>query len=512
MSNEVGFSNELRLLSRSASLVMVGILFSTGFEFISRLVMAHNLTLSEYGSISLGLRLLQITLFVSLVGVNVGIPPLMAASADDDNELEFLIGGSLIIALLTSSLVTVSLVLLSDTLGNVYGIAALAEIIRTLAWAIIPLVIIKVTTGVLRGLGKYKPKILIEDLLLGSSRLIFILFALFLATGVIGVSTAIAVASLIISIVYVLHFIRINTEGCSIRISSAKRVLTFSAPLLWKGLASEITVSIDIMLLGVFATSSVVGVFSATVTISQVINIVGISFAYLFSPVIAQVLSRRNWREARGLYVAVSKWSLIFTFPFFLTIILYPQTVLSLFGISYVGGASSLRVLACAYFIHSVFGLSSITVTSYGKPTVDAIAWTLGIPVGFTVAYSLIPMWGGVGAALGTLAGLIVVNSINICFIRRKLGVFPFSQAHAKSLVGVLSLSVVLAIMFPEPASGFGFVWLPVIFLCITILSFFGVLLSRGFSPEDVVLLELVEEITHLKMHRIRTILSKLVR
>ncbi|MFW9887432.1 MAG: oligosaccharide flippase family protein [Candidatus Thorarchaeota archaeon] len=512
MNSEGHSLYELRLVSRGASLVMAGVLFSTAFDFIGRLVMANNLTQSDYGTIALGLRLLQIALFVSLVGVNVGIPPLMATSVDDDSELRYLIGSALIISMVSSSLVTITLFLLSHTLEVVYAIVGLGQFVGLLAWAVIPIVLIKVITGILRGFNEYKPKVLIEDLLLGSSRFTFIIIAILVMAGVSGIAVAVAGAGLGTSVAYVVYYIRFSSIGISINKTSTKRVFAFSAPLLWKGLANEITVSIDILLLGVFTTSSVVGVFSATVTLSQAINLVLLSLTYLYSPVAAQIISRRNYNDAGQLYTIASKWSLVFTFPLFMLLVLYPQTVLLLFGNSYIVGETSLRILSFAYFIHAILGLSGITVTSSGKPTIEAAAWTLGVPTAFTASFFLIPIWSSIGAAIGTLLGISAVNLTNTLYVKRALGVYPFSVAHVRSIIGALSLCVFMVLLFPEPQGGFSLIFIPLIALGLIVLSTVGVLVAGGFSREDVVFLELIEDITKVKMLKLRSLLSRIIR
>ena len=502
---------ELKALSKSTTLVIAGVLFSTGLDIVSRLAMTNSITQADYGAVSIGLKLLQITLVISLVGINVGLPPMLASSKMDD-EPRVLIGSALAIAIVTSAASTVSLLVLSDTLGYVYNSTDLGNVIRILAWAVVPLVLVKTTTGILRGLQKYRAKVVVEDVVLGSSRLSLILVVLVLMAGTTGIAWAVVIASLATSSIYILYLVLSNPDGFEFRISSTRRILTFSLPLLGKGLANELTISIGLLLLGVLAAPTVVGVFSATVTIAQSTQIILLAFTYLYSPIAAQILSKGEYRKAKELYQTVTKWSSIFTFPFFAIIIIYPQSILALFGSSYVTGDASLRILGFAYFIHAVLGLSGTTVTSYGKPTVVAMAWGAGMSIASVVAFICIPIWSAAGAALGTVAGLLVVNLINVGFIWRETGIHPFSKIHLRSIIGASLLCGVVGIACPEPQGGFSVIWLPVIFMALIGVVLAGVLLARGFSHDDIVWLDLVEETTRMKTERFRAILLRLFR
>jgi len=224
-----------------------------------------------------------------------------------------------------------------------------------------------------------------------------------------------------------------------------RELLTFSAPLAISASFNLVTRNSDRFLLGVFDTSSAVGIYDVVFLVSQFMLFFGPVLNYLFQPIVAEYDAEDDLQRMNKLYTIVTRWLVILTFPIFALIVLFPEGMLgTLFGAEYRQGALSLIFLSGGYFIGRFFGLSGSFLTAMGETRVvmHISGATAALNLGLNIV--LIPIYGIVGAALATALSVILNAILQIGYVYRSNNMHPFTRPLlVPSLLALICLVVV---------------------------------------------------------------------
>ena len=112
--------------------------------------------------------------------------------------------------------------------------------------------------------------------------------------------------------------------------------------------------------------------------------------------------------------------------PLFAAFLLFPETLLSLFGPQFIGGAMALRILALGQLARLMGGpLGTVLVMTGNQRWVLVYSAAGVIPCIIFVAL-LVPAYGAVGAAAATAAAVLLRNGTAIIVAQRVLGINLF--------------------------------------------------------------------------------------
>jgi O-antigen/teichoic acid export membrane protein len=156
----------------------------------------------------------------------------------------------------------------------------------------------------------------------------------------------------------------------------------------------------------------------------------------------------------------LTKLSLIISLPFSSWLIFYAKNVMGLFNQSYAEGSSTLGILLSGMMLIAVTTGISTLVYSYGKYR-QVLILGLSSSIPRTILYFiLVPIYGGIGAALGYTIGSVLGFVVSI-LVAKKIGIqiiwkelvflffIPLGLALALNYLGVnyiASLGIILAI------------------------------------------------------------------
>jgi O-antigen/teichoic acid export membrane protein len=172
-----------------------------------------------------------------------------------------------------------------------------------------------------------------------------------------------------------------------------------------------------------------------------------------------------------------------FNLPVFLTMALFADPLLSIFGAEFATGATGLTILAFATLFNASTGVcgSVITMTGHSRMTFLNSVFNLGLNLALDIL--LIPRLGIVGAALGVTLSEVTLNVIRTIQVFVLLRIWPFDWSFLKPIAS--SLIAVGATYLVGQRIGFFPVALRVIL---------GTLLLWSVYTAGVVLLKLSDE------------------
>ncbi len=249
-------------------------------------------------------------------------------------------------------------------------------------------------------------KILIVALLiLGDSGVIFLAWG-YLGAGILGVTIFSVVLWRVLREQGVLTRFSLSTVHIP-----AREVLMFTMPLLTTDLVYTVMNTMDAVLLERSGGSVDVAAFRAVQPTARLNQIVLQSFALLFTPAAARLFARDDREGINTLYWQNAAWMAIFSFPIFaLTFSLAGPITVLLYGTRYEDSALIMAMLSLGYYFNAATGQNGLTLKVLGKLRYIVTVDVLIAFVNLGVNLALIPRYGAMGAAVGTMSTMILYN------------------------------------------------------------------------------------------------------
>jgi O-antigen/teichoic acid export membrane protein len=222
----------------------------------------------------------------------------------------------------------------------------------------------------------------------------------------------------------------------------ARTVLVSSGPMMVARTTSYLSVYAMVWVLGVFVPAKEVGIYNAASRTAALSVLVLVAFSGIFSPMISNLYSRSSVDHLGSLYKDVSRWTFTGSLVISLPVAFFSRDVLAVFGKEFVPGWSAMVVIAAAQLFSSSVGIagSVLAMTGHEKRLMWARVGAVVVTIG--VGFALVPVYGVLGAAVATAAGLVSVNAVTLFSIKRLLNLWPYSRQYLKPLVaGLLAIS-----------------------------------------------------------------------
>ena len=237
---------------------------------------------------------------------------------------------------------------------------------------------------------------------------------------------------------------------------------------------------IDILLLGVLAGISDVGIYSMAVASAAFVPTLLRALVSIFGPIISALHSRGEMELLQRLFRTTTRWCLGLTWPLVAVLVVFAPTVMGVFGEAFRAGSTALVWLVVGQLIHVATGAvgNLLVMSGHQRLELGSVAFTAMVTV--TAAWLCIPRWGIEGAAAAVALGLALANVLRVFWVWRRLGLTPYDLG---SLRLVLPLTLATACPFLL-ARWMGFGWIA---LGLSLAASYGllVLTALPFLSED---------------------------
>jgi len=490
--------NLIELLSSSA-LIIVGVAFSSVGRLVERVVVAHAFSPAVYGEVTIGLAVLTLGSSVSLVGMNDGIPRFLSRF-DDDRDVR----GVVVLGLAMSVVVSIGLSLVffaNVDLVTTYLFdgGSSQELLRMFIVAIPATAVLTVGVSALRGQENTRHKLYTKDILHPVLRVACLGVLLWSGWSIVAVGYAYLFAALATSVVvYGLVAREFSLLG-PVRFH-ARKLLGFSAPLVLTMLIGVLLTRMDTLMLAYFRPSDQVGLYNAAYPLANSLLLVVSSFGYLYLPMTSRLDADGKREEVNELYQLTTKWGYVLTFPAFLVFVAFPGDVVSMFfGAEYAAGGTALAILAVGFFTSAALGRNRATLSALGHTQLILLADTVTIALNFVFNLVLIPRYGFVGAAVASTSAYVIRNLSLSTVLWRISGITPLSRPTVTTYVA-LPVALLPVGLFGSDVLTLTLLTLPAVLVVTGLLGLVVVWAAGGLQPEDVTIVDFVEQATGLSL------------
>ncbi len=266
-----------------------------------------------------------------------------------------------------------------------------------------------------------------------------------------------------------------------------QEIFQFSRIMFLSDIVSNLSARLDIMILGYFASSSVIGVYGIMSQVANVIQTVRFAFDPIANPLFTELHAINDTQRLGATYKMITRWVMILTFPLVAFMLLYGGELVVLVNPQNQMGVDWLYILIAGTSALAFFGLSGYLLAMTGHPESLLKSQMINFLISGAITFLLIRSFGPVGAALGAALSLILTQLLTSWwgYSHLKVHVFSFNLwKPAFSFVGTL-----LFLFYLRPFSFSSPVWNLVIhgLLILGIYSF--CLWSLGLEMPEKILL-----------------------
>lgn len=491
-------TNDLvRTLAKGSGVLIVGFVLELGLSFVAKVLLAQILGKVTYGSLSIGIVMAANLSTIFVLGMNTGLARYLPMYDGGPQRRGVLVSAYQVVvpvALLVGLLV---FVFAEPIAQYVVRDRSVAPVIRVFAVATPFATLLKLNLGAIRGTKAALPKVLVRNIAQPVARFALILLALYMGYRAYGVGVAYLAAYLVAALL-ALYYVHRRTPLLSRGewVPMHRELLDYSAPLAVMAVASLIVtgVGIDSFMIAYFAETAQVGDYNVIVPAANLMVITVSAVSFLFMPIMSELQAEGAESEMARLFEVVTKWIVLGTLPIFAVFLFFPGQFLALtFGSEYSTAALSLSVLSVGYFVHAAVGPNKRVLNSIGETRL--VMWDNIAAAGVNVVFNLllVPPYGLLGAALGTMAAYVTVNALYSYHVYRTTGMHPFSESLVRPTAAALVVIGGASLLAKSTVTidGFGLIALAVFLAPFYVLV---VLWAGAVDEEEVILVLSFEE------------------
>ena len=182
----------------------------------------------------------------------------------------------------------------------------------------------------------------------------------------------------------------------------------------------------DILIMGKYETEENIGIYNAAFKVGTlalfVINATGV----IILSDISKHYNDKNFLRLKKIINKTTQITILLTLPIVLFIFFFGKEMLSLFGNDFKKGYLALIIIATGAFFNSITGNVDQILNMTGNEQKVIRVMFVGFVLNILLNFMLIPNYGYVGAAFASFVVNIVVNTIFVIVIRKKLGFYTF--------------------------------------------------------------------------------------
>jgi O-antigen/teichoic acid export membrane protein len=406
--------NYTKKIVSGVSIVFVMGIISSVLAYITRIVMARNLTPEEYGLFTSVLTFVMFFLFFRGLGmekaVSKYIPQFLIHNQKGriKSGIFFVIGFQLI----SSIIMVIVFLSLNDYLSNNYFKNPLSKpILGIMVFYIFGSMFFRIYRSIAGGYQVMKLFSLFEFL---KNLIILGLFLLFFKLGLGILSAALALALVCYIVVFIITpFLKKSAPFLNYKIEkfwpTAKMIFLFGVPLFATGIAGKLISYIDTLILTHFRSLVEVGVYNVVLPSILIFSNFGASISAVFFPMFSELWTKKDkTRMSEGLKM-LHRYLFFIVIPPALGVIVFSEfLILTFFGKAYISGTIALQILMIGAFIHVVSSVNNTILSAIGKPKIVAKIIILVALFNVVTNILLIPKYGIEGAALTTALSYLI--------------------------------------------------------------------------------------------------------
>ncbi|MEJ2486895.1 MAG: oligosaccharide flippase family protein [Anaerolineales bacterium] len=413
----------------------------------------------------------------------------MRSREDEQNTWESIQVG-MGITLFLSTIIGIALYAFSFYLAeNVFNNTDLTPYLQLVSVFVPLLVVNDQLSNAMKGFKQFNLSVLAQYVYQPITRLVLVGILLLIGLNAKTAIASYALASLTASGAMIYFLNREFPLKRSFRVSYniLKEMVVFSVPVWLSSLLIQFQSNIQSIFIGSLDTIAGVWIFSVASQITSVSGEFSSSINVTSKPIIAELHDKGDIKQMERIYQLVNKWVVIAQIPIFLVMVIFPKTLLSIFGEDYTNGNIALIILAVGGLVKVGTGMGGIIIDMTGYTKLKLMNSILRLIMFIVLDLLLIPRWGLIGAAVAVLGGEGLVNILRLLEVYVIYKIIPYNRSFYKPLLatfGAVGL-VLLTRQFISPDTNYLYAGLNI---GVMLLTYVAIILLLRFTDEEIAL------------------------
>lgn len=314
----------------------------------------------------------------------------------------------------------------------------------------------------------------------------------FLGARILGATVAYIIsmaASSVLALYYLRRIFPLLLERTAPAKLEYRAMFGVSGPMIAADFTGYTYAWITLAIVGIFSTTSAVGIFNAAARTAAVSTLVLVAFSKIFSPMVSNLYSRGLLDDLDRLYKDVARWSFSGAVGIFLITALLAKDIMGVFGPEFEAGWPALIVISAAQLFTSSMGPALRILAMTGRQRTVMFTTVGSAVLSLVLGFALIPQYGILGAAVAMAVNPMLANTINLLAVYRFMGLWPYGRQYSKPILAAsfAALAVYFTRLAVPPFEGI----VAVIALVPLYFLVYGVTLwTLGLAPSDRQLLK----------------------
>ena len=394
--------------------------------FITRIIFARNLTVSEYGAINAIIAFFGFMMIFKDFGLSSGLSKFIPhwILKNDKKRIKSAITYTLMFKIIATFLLSlIILFFIHYLVFNYFKISSYFIFIIFLLNFIF-LGFIELMSAVFIGYQNQKYYSMIEVIRISSILIISLILFVYL-DPIYAVSLAYACGTFITAVfsVFLLNNIFPNfmhTKFVYYK-KTYKEMWAYSLPIFVLAIGGIVIGYTDTLMITYFLDTSKSGLYNVALPTAYSLLIFSTIFSVVTIPLVSELYSKKLHKSIIfGIGVA-HKYMLLFMLPLALLIASFSKFVITLlYGAKYLGASISLTILVCGTVFYVLSSFNSSLLNGVGKSNLSARIFMSGAVLNILLNYYLIPRIGIEGAAIATAISYFTMLAVSIYYIDKE--------------------------------------------------------------------------------------------
>ena len=415
------------LILRSGAVLVVRVA-GAGLGFAFNVALARALGADGLGVYHLSLTFALIASVVGRMGMDAAMLKFGATShaAMDGRRLAAVHRMGMGTALLGCGIVAASTFLTADWLAvAVYSNPAVAAPLRLMSLALVPFALLNLYGELLKA-GHHQA---LSSFVQGAALPMVSLLLLFVFAGQLKDASAAAALYLVVTLLVCLssHVLwRRTVPNAPSRATASLRfrdLFGTAMPMYGSAIADVVMTFSDVLILGMFATATDVGIYTAAARTALLTRFLLLANSAVAAPRFAALHAANDKEGVARLAVRSTLLTTVSSVPLLLIFIVFPEKILSLFGPQFEAGAQVLIILSVGQFVNAMTGPVGYLLNMSGFHRIEGRIAVVGALMTAGLCFALIPIWGPLGAAAANAIATATCNLLRVYFAKTCLGI-----------------------------------------------------------------------------------------
>jgi len=183
---------------------------------------------------------------------------------------------------------------------------------------------------------------------------------------------------------------------------------------------------LDTFILGIYETDENVGIYNVALRLATLTSFTLQAINSILAPKLAKYHQEENTTSLKKIVKLTTALNFYTTLTIVLAIVVLRKPLLNIFGEEFIKGGIILVILCVGQLVNSISGSVGTILQMVGKQKVYQNIVVLALFLNIILNVTLIPLYGGVGAAISTAVSIASWNLLGAIYLKRKLNITSY--------------------------------------------------------------------------------------